>query len=360
MFELPQPTRHWGCRVNHEVEWCGERAIILQNELLQIVIFVDKGAEIIQFLYKPLDVDFLWRAPNQHVRRGMFTPAGGFQIEPFLDHYNGGWFEVVPNGGPACEFKGASLGYYAETINIPWGWKVLEDTPECVRVGLWVRTYRTPFLLQKTLELRADTAALYIEECLINEGKEPVDFMWGHHPVVGPPFLDEHCRISAPECKVEVFHDDDGPDFRIGLHQEGNWPYILDRHGETLDLRIMPPKQTTSIDCCYLTDITNGWIAIHNPGKKVGFGLAWDHDVFRYVWLWQALDGGLGYPWYGRTYNVGLEPWTSYPCCGLVEAIERGTAMRLDPDQSLSSWLTAVAFANVDEVTMIDKDGKVR
>ena len=67
MFDVLAPSRHWGCRVNDRVVWEGERALLLQNESLQLVILLDKGAEIVQFLYKPLDVDFLWRAPNATV-----------------------------------------------------------------------------------------------------------------------------------------------------------------------------------------------------------------------------------------------------------------------------------------------------
>jgi hypothetical protein len=359
MFTLTDPERHWGCRVNDQVTWHGYRALILQNELLQIVVLLDKGAEIVQFLYKPLDLDFLWRAPNQLRDPARFVPAGGSPATPFFDRWSGGWFEVLPNGGPACEYKGAPLGFYAETINVPWQYRILEDRPERVSVGLWIRTYRTPFLLRKTLTLEAGRAALLIEEQLSNAGAEAMDFMWGHHPVVGAPFLDETCRIAAPTCNVEVFHDEDGPDHRMGLHQVNPWPIIRDRNGGPLDLRVVPPASSRTMDNCYLRDFSEGWIAITNAERGAGFGLAWDASVFRYVWLWQALGGGLGYPWYGRTYNIGLEPWTSYPCVGLAEAVQRGTAARLEPGQSLNAWVTAVAYAGRDDVSGIARDGRV-
>lgn len=359
MFELPDPDRHWGCRANDRITWNGERALLIQNETLQIVVLVDKGAEILQFLYKPLDVDFLWRAPNRLVDRARFVPAGASASTPFFDHWTGGWFEVVPNGGPACEYKGATLGFYAETINVPWSWRILVDTPGQVEVALWVRTYRSPWLLEKKLTLRSGVPALFIEERLTNEGGEPMDFMWGHHPVVGSPFLDESCRISAPDCRVEVFHDEDGPDYRMGLHQIGRWPVIQDRHGKPLDLREVPSSASQTMDNCYLSDFSEGWIAVSNCRLRVGFGLAWDSRVFRHVWLWQALGGGIGYPWFGRTYNIGIEPWTSYPCVGLVEAIRRGTACCLASGQSESAWVTAVAFREIDDVNHISRDGVV-
>ena len=352
--------RHWGCRVDDQLTYAGYRALLLQNELLQLLILLDKGAEIVQFLYKPLDVDFLWRGSNPLRSPKHFIPTDGMHASLFFNRWSGGWFEVLPNGGPACRYKGAELGFFAETINVPWDYTLVEDSPEKVTVGLSIRTSSTPFLLQKYLTLKAGTPALFIQECVTNQGKESMEFMWGHHPVVGAPFLDESCRLCAPACEVEVFHDEDGPDYRMGLHQTGEWPIIKDRNGNPLDLRQIPSPSSRTMDNCYLKNFEEGWMAIVNTNKKIGLGFSWDAQVFRYVWLWQALGGGIGYPWYGRTYNIGMEPWTSYPCCGLESAVERGTTMRLEAGQSIETWLTAVAFTGSADVTQISKYGIVQ
>jgi hypothetical protein len=359
MFPIHNPDRHWGCRVNDQVSLHGFHALILQNELLQIVVLMDKGAEIISFLYKPLDMDFLWRTPNPLRSPATFVPVGGSPSASFFDHWSGGWFEVLPNGGPGCDYKGASFGQFAETINLPWEYRVLEDNPHQVTVALWVRTYRSPFLLQKTLTLKSGIAALFIQEKVTNEGRETLEFMWGHHPVVGAPFLDETCRLYAPDCKVEVFHAEDGPDNRMGLFQVSDWPIIRDREGAPLDLSRLPPRTDRTMDNCYLKDFKEGWIAVSSPLRKVGFGLAWEASVFRYLWLWQALGGGIGYPWYGRTYAMGIEPWTSYPCFGLEEVAKRGSAAVLQGGASLDCWMTAVAFSGTGDVNRIQASGEV-
>jgi hypothetical protein len=332
----------------------------MQNELLQIVILIDKGAEIIQFLYKPLDTDFLWHSANPIRDPRMFVPTGGSSASSFFDRWTGGWFEVLPNGGPGCTYKGAELGSFAETINVPWDYSVVEDSPGQVTVAMWIHTYRTPFLLKRTMTLRSGQPVLYFHEAVANRGSEPVQFVWGHHPVVGPPFLDEHCCLYAPKSKVQVFHDEDGPDHRMGLHQEAEWPYVLDRDGFKLDLRVIPSAASKSMDNCYLKEFSEGWIAVVNHERGVGFGLSWDPNVFRYVWLWQAFGGGIGYPWYGRTYNMGIEPWTSYPCVGLEKAIQYGTALLLEPGHVLEAWLSAVAFEGKHDVSLITKEGEVR
>jgi hypothetical protein len=323
------------------------------------VILVDKGTEIVQFLYKPLDVDFMWHAPNPLRHPSTFAPTGSSGSSDFLDRWTGGWMEILPNGGPDNETGGAYYGFYAETINLPWEYRILRDDPEQVTVGFHVATYRSPLLVQKTLTLKTGAASLFIEEHVTNRGNDPYAFMWGHHPVVGAPFLDESCRIWAPDCAVQVFHDEDGPDHRMGLHQTGRWPIIKDRDGHDLDLRVMPPKSIRTMDNCYLMDFKEGWIGINNERLDLGIGLAWDAQAFRYVWLWQALGGGIGYPWYGRTYNVGIEPWSSYPCRGLRDAIDNNSALTLQPGHSIETWLTAVAFASKREVLGIFRDGTV-
>ena len=55
----------------------------------------------------------------------------------------------------------------------------------------------------------------------------------------------------------------------------------------------------------------------------------WDGNVFPYMWMWQVC-GVLMDIRYGRTYNLALEPWTSYPSSGLIKAIENGSALCLE------------------------------
>lgn len=356
MFTIFEPDRHYGCRVNDRITWHGFRALILQNELIQVVVLVEKGSEITQFLYKPSDIDFLWHSANPPRDPTHFVVTGGSPAAPFFDHWGGGWFEVLPNGGPGCTYKDAELGQFAETINIPWEYRVSEDHPHQVSVDLWVRTYRTPFLLQKTLTLKSGIPVLFLQERVTNEGRESMEYMWGHHPVIGAPFLDETCQLFAPPSKVEVFNAEDGPDHRMGLNQIADWPVIRDRDGKLLDLSKMPPRRNKTMDNCYLKDFEQGWAGVYNPGKEVGFGLAWDAQVFRYIWLWQALGGGVGYPWYGRTYCMGIEPWNSYPCVGLAETVARGTAATLGPGEYQEVWLAAAAFTEIEQITQIHRN----
>ncbi len=360
LFQLLHPDRHYGCRVNDQIIWNGIRSVILQNEFLQIVVHVEKGTEISQFLYKPMDLDFIWHNPHELHNPAQFTPPAGSDTSPFLDHWSGAWFEALPNGGPACDYKGARLGFFAETVNVPWHHQILQDDPDCVRVGFWIRTYRTPFILRKTLTLKSGVAALFIEEQLTNEGNEDLDFMWVHHPVLGHPFLDDSCLIHSPDCKTMVWEDEDGPDYRMKLNQENRWPYVEALDGSQIDLRKVLPPEARSMDNTYLTDFaTDPWISVTNTRMGVGFGFALEPKVWKYILLWQGYGGGIGYPWFHRTYHLGVEAWSGYPCAGLDYAIKNKTASQLKAGHSVTTWMTAAVFKGEGEVKAVRRDGSV-
>jgi hypothetical protein len=55
--------RNYGCRIR-EYLYRDLKTVILENELLRISILVDKGTDIFEFLFKPLDLDVLWHSFN--------------------------------------------------------------------------------------------------------------------------------------------------------------------------------------------------------------------------------------------------------------------------------------------------------
>ena len=77
------------------------------------------------------------------------------------------------------------------------------------------------------------------------------------------------------------------------------------------------------------------------------------------MWLWQVCRGSEGYPWYGRTYNMALEPWTSFPSSGIAEAIKSGTALHLDPAQRIAMRLRAIVYTGSERVSDVRPDGTV-
>lgn len=350
--------RNWGCRISDEHTIRGLRALVMENELLRVTVLLDKGADIYEFLYKPLDIDFMWRGPQPLRDPRVSLPSGPRENGFFQDYYFGGWQEIFPNGGAACVYKGAELGQHGEVSIIPWNCAILEDSPGEIAAKVWTRTFRTPFLIERTMRMKSGSAVLFFDEKITNEGREVMDFMWGHHPAFGYPFLDGTCRIDCPATRVETHYALDANSRLEPDKEYDSYPVVKDRNGRDLDLSAVPPPEAETAEMVYLLGLEDGWYALTNTGRKAGFGMRWDRKVFPVVWLWEVFGGGYGYPWYGRTYNLALEPWTSHPG-GMAKALERGAAARLAPGASLETSLLAVAYEGLDSVKSIDGEGVV-
>jgi len=146
-------NRNYGCRVQ-EILWNGFKTLIIENEKLRVAVLVDKGTDIIELLYKPQDIDFMWRSP---IEVDAFNPnrlTKAIDSGNFLDVYEGGWQELIPNISTPTNYKGAGLGFHGELIFLPWKYDILVDTPDEVKVLLKVRMKRTPLFINKIITLR--------------------------------------------------------------------------------------------------------------------------------------------------------------------------------------------------------------
>jgi hypothetical protein len=350
--------RHFGARL-HDFVMLGYRTLALENELIRVEVLADRGSDIVGFLHKPSDTDFMWR------REPSLRPAGqGYQPRGtgesiFMDLYEGGWQECLPNGGESVLYKGADLPFHGELMAVPWEVEIVDDRPEQVSVRLSVRTMRTPFRVEKTLTIRSGRPVLEIAERLVNLANEPMDLMWGHHPAFGPPFLDPTCRIDLPPCTASTVRSSPWPDGYIEPNATFEWPHAPLRAGGTRDIDVIPGAEARIADWVRLTDFQEGWYAIANAERRVGIGLRWDATLFRHLWFWHVWGGMPGYPWYGLNYCCALEPWTSWPDGGLLRAIENGSALKIGPRETIETSLLAVAYEGAGPVKRISETGEV-
>jgi hypothetical protein len=323
--------RNWGARIL-EYEHKGMRVVFLENEKLRVGVLVDKGTDIIEFNHKPTDTDFVWLTPGGVRNPTSYLSTAPDPLATFLDYYPGGWQEIFPNGGAPSSYLGASFGQHGEVSNLPWDHDIVEDGEEAVAVRFSVRTQKTPFLLEKLLRLRSGEGGIQFEETLTNESAVHLRAMWGHHIVFGRPFLEEGCRVRIPEGTSVVPHDEpiDPDGRRVRGGESYSWPVAADESGAEVDLSVLPARGTPS-EIVYMKDLLEGWYEIDNPKKDLGFRVEWDVRQMPYLWFWQEFGASSFYPWYGRNYNVGLEPFSSFPTNGIEEAVENGTALSIGP-----------------------------
>lgn len=348
--------RKVGCRVSLDYTYRGMRIAFLENEQIRVGVLLDKGADIFEFTFKPRDIDFMWQSPIE--MRKPFLATSALPEGTFHDYFYGGWQEVLPSAGWASEpYLGTYQGLHGEVSLLPFEASIVEDTPQQVSIHTWVRTYRSPLKLERTLTLQKEKAVLFIRERLINESDGEFAIMWGHHPSFGQPFLDDTCVVRAPAKKVEV----------LAFHPNGYWvpggdydfPMVPNkRTGNLEDITHVLPKETCSVDVVFFKELDEGWYSITNEKMGIGFGMAWDAGLFKYLWMWQVYGGHNDYPWYGRTYNCALEPFTSYPPAGIQNALKNGTALVMKPNEVIDTNLVAVAYQH-GPATRISVDGTV-
>ena len=333
--------RHHGCRVN-EYGWRGHRLVVLENELLRVGVVASKGADVVELRYKPRDLDFLWHSPHPLLPPAEYTPTLPTPNGTFFDQYHGGWQESLPAGNGTPVHERASLGLHGEVSSLPWDVRLVQDEADRVAVEFSVRARRTPFWLRRSMVLESERPYVTLEETLVNEGEEALPYMWGHHPAFGPPLVSADCVLELPAAPFVVSANQAHGRYEPGRYER--WPEARGRHGQALDASIVPPKEARAVDTLYveLAGQPAGYAAVRNTVLGLGVGIEWDASVFPYVWCWQAYGGSWGYPYYGRTYHVAIEPFNA-PIGSLEDAVRMGTGGRLGPGERVSTSLRAGA-----------------
>ena len=256
-------------------------------------------------------------------------------------------------------YRGAPIPFHGELWCAAWDVGIVEDTPDRVSVVLRTETTQTPFRVEKQLTLEAGQSRLLIDETVTNASSTPIEFMWGHHPSFGPPFLDETCQIDLPQATGSTRRASPLPTSTLEFDSTFAWPIAPLSAGGSLDLSAVPGPDAGRSEWVCLSELREGWYGITSGRRRVGFGMRWDTHVFPYVWFWQVWGGEPDYPWWGRHYNCALEPWTSWPDAGLDEAIVNRSAAKLEGGASVSTRLIAVAYADRERISGITETGEV-
>ena len=312
----------------------GWDAVTLTNGLLRVTVLPGKGAELAELTDLESGIDLLFKGPWGLNPPGAPRAENTGDDDPFMWNYAGGWQELLPSVNDACDYRGERIPFHGEVATLPWEHEVLADGA----VRLWTRCRLTPFRVERTLRLADGRPELALEGTVSNESDRSAHFVWGHHCVVGPPFLEPGCVletsartiVSAPQVWEETA--------RLAPGQTEPWPFARLRSGGTVDLREVPGTEAGSHDDVYLGGLRAGSASVTNPRLGLTFSLSWDPEVFRWIVAWMPYGGALEPPLTG-SYALGVEPWTSRHC--LERAVEDGSALALAGGASLSTTVRA-------------------
>ncbi len=225
---------------------------------------------------------------------------------------------------------------------LPWSYRIEDDRPERVAVKFAVVTTRTPFLLERTMLLEGSAPILQLRERVVNEGDEVLEFMWARIiPRSDVRFLDEPCEVVLPRCEVVTLAAGN-PDYFTSGRASGQVATRERQAGTAIDLSGMPGPEPKAHDLAFLRGFDEGRYEIRNQ-RGLSFQMRLPIHIFPYLWYWQVTRGAVGYPWYGTTYNLALEPHSSlFPM--LPRALEQGHVLKLGPGQELTAELEAAVL----------------
>lgn len=337
----PPPFAKGKCSISDEWVYGGIKTIWMENDFIKIGILADRGSDIFEFRYKPMDLDFMLR-----LSKGIINPQRDFTqmrntTNQFEDYYYGGWQEILPNT-PSFNYRGALLGQHGEVSLTPWKYSIVDNNAERISVKLWTRPLRVPVKIEKTLTIVVDQPTLFIEEKLTNESRTKLDIIWGHHIAFGLPFLNEGAKIETNASKM--ISEPTMPDhrrFKPGI--ESDWPMCTNISGKKDDASIIPPVSDPPYsDLSYLYGFgDDANYSIINTVKKVGFSVKWDSTIFKYLWYWQERYATQDAPWWGDAYAVALEPWTSMYKPDALDAIDKGEWLSIEKGEGVHTKLSA-------------------
>src|SRR4051794_9457081 len=147
-------------------------ALRIENDLLAATVLLDKGADIYQLIYKPRDLDVLWKTP-WGLRKPHAAQSSFVSMTAWLESCPGGWQEIFPSGGGPCMYKGVELNFHGEASVAAWDHTIVEASGDAAEVRLTTRLSRSPFRMERTMRVEAGTPVLLLRERITNEGGEP-------------------------------------------------------------------------------------------------------------------------------------------------------------------------------------------
>ncbi|MGH2550490.1 MAG: DUF5107 domain-containing protein, partial [Thermomicrobiales bacterium] len=263
-------------RFNTEYERFGFKALVLENHLLRIEVLPELGGKIWSIVYKPTERELLWHHPE--IQPHQSAPGSSFD-----DAFSGGWDELFPNDAPVT-IEGGAYPDHGELWTANCSWHVVVASEDEVTIALRCRGSVTNAWIEKQLTLRAGEASLRVEYSVRNDCDRPLKFHWKLHPALqmGP-----NACLDIPAGRVIL-----DPDFAGEFGSlEGDWPMVIGKNREEIDLRNVPVTESKATRFFYATELREGWCAMTDLDDGIGVRLEFDRVVFPTVTVFGTYGG---------------------------------------------------------------------
>ena len=291
----------------------GHRSVVLENRLLRATVLVDRGAALFELVWKPGDLDVLWRW-----ERGIRPP--GYQLSVdlpqgnFQDHFFGGWdlmFPTVDRFQPAAPLPS---GYHGEVATLPWQWRLVADCADRVALEASVRCVRSPFVIRRVFCLREDRSELVVDTRFENVGTVAARYAVGEHIAFSIEHLLDGASLEVDRATSRTMPGPCAPESRLGPGQPVPWPRAAGRDGSPVEISRIEPGVLGSSDVAGLTDLARGALAVvPDDPERPALTLTWSNEVMRCAVLWFGFGGDRQPPWYGTARLLAVEPMSLLP-----------------------------------------------
>jgi hypothetical protein len=327
-------------RAKATLDWSfkGMRTLILESKFLKVSVLLDKGSDIFELIYKPLDIDLIWHSPI-----GYRSPIGhihvGDPVYMIHEFYGGGWNDIFPNYGKPSTNIGFEFGEHGESALLPWTC-IVEEENGAASAKLSVECVRYPIKAEKIISL--NSTELTISEDLVNVSEQQVEVSWAQHIAYGEPFVSQDLEIQIPASKAktstfEVKHT------RLASGREFDWPNAPGRDGKDLDLSKIPPRSMRVQEDFPITLLKSPEYELYNTNLDLGVKVSWNRETFPYLWYW--LNWGMpDYPYFAKGRTLALEPTTSSTGGGLAEDVKAGCAKILGSNSKVHGEIKMSVF----------------
>jgi hypothetical protein len=324
-------TGHYG----HLYTWEGHEIIELNSPELLVKVSLTRGAEILELRDKRKNLDLLWHNHDDIVRNRPFISSRNSEFGNFLEHFSGGWQEVLPAAQYPVEYKGIKVGGHGEAALLSWNFEIVNDSAAELTVKFSVDLRLFPLRLTRVMTIK--NGAIRFDETVENIGSEEIEFQWGQHLVLGGPFASPGAElIVEPGERFEVPHYP-SPSYRFEVDQVGAWPQIRKANGEVEELRTLPVNDGSD-GHVILGPMKNADVSLVNKEVGLAARMRWGKETYPYCWIWMVWGGIKQYPLWGAHRLVTIEPFSS-PVIPLTEAIASGSALVAKPGGIVSSWV---------------------
>ncbi|MBB6670740.1 hypothetical protein [Cohnella nanjingensis] len=307
----------------------GIPAVRLENAWLRAVILVGKGTDIWELTYKPLNADVLLKTAAG------LAPLRGRDLRqsPLLHYaepYPGGWQELLPN---RARYGAEDIGRdrEGESAGLPWRFEIRREE-RAVVLRCRVTLSRTPLAIEKTFRLTAEAPDLHLEERVVNVGREPVSFIWAHHPAFGGPLVDASARVVLPagSTAFNLLRYEQDRTLPLSRYEEDPRAVTLPS-GRSKDLHRVEARSSGGEGCYVpLKGFEIGEAGIDNPELGLSLRLRWDAETFGCLRYWSRSDDEL--------HTVALEPSSSW-FSDLDDCLRHGNSITLQPEERRETWL---------------------